>query len=69
MGWYELPSTPEHPMDVVINPCGEQERGRLQVWNTGDALRKFVVLRARDLAQSGTALAATAGEGFTRTAG
>jgi len=47
VGWYALPRHAEDPMDVVVNLCGEHERGRARVWNSGNGRHKFIVLRSK----------------------
>lgn len=44
MGWYVIPTTVDRPLNLVVNPRGEEERSRLAVWNAGDNRRKVITL-------------------------
>eukprot|EP00887_Chlorella_sp_A99_P007503 scaffold2.g7503.t1 len=44
MGYYRLPATAEQPLEVVVNPQGEELRTRRQVFNAGDGRCKLLTL-------------------------
>ena len=37
MGYYDIPTTVDSPLNLVVNPEGNEERCRRVVWNNGDS--------------------------------
>ncbi|KAK9800761.1 hypothetical protein WJX73_008207 [Symbiochloris irregularis] len=48
MGYITIPSTVDQPLDLVINPQGNEARSKVRVWNQGDLRTKFISLALSD---------------------
>ncbi len=42
LGYLRVPESPDAPLDVVLNPGGEERRAERRVWNNGDGRIKLV---------------------------
>ncbi|KAK9810370.1 hypothetical protein WJX72_009592 [[Myrmecia] bisecta] len=43
-GFYNIPSSTDAPIDIVINPEGDEFRSKRRVWNQGDSRRKVITM-------------------------
>lgn len=48
MGYMTIPSSVDQPLDLVINPQGNEARSKTRVWNQGDLRTKFISLALTD---------------------
>lgn len=44
MGHVTLPSSVDQPLDLIVNPQGDEVRSRKQIWNRGDQRTKLISL-------------------------
>ena len=44
MGFYEVPTSMDELLNIVVNPGGQEKRIRVRVWNAGDAKCKLITL-------------------------
>ncbi len=44
LGYLRVPESPDAPLDVVLNPGGEERRAERRVWNNGDGRIKLARL-------------------------
>ena len=44
MGYVTIPTTVDQPLDLIINPQGDEMRSTKHVWNKGDQRTKLISL-------------------------
>ena len=50
LGYLRVPESPDAPLDVVLNPGGDERRAERRVWNNGDGRIKLARLAPSALA-------------------
>ncbi|KAK9818136.1 hypothetical protein WJX72_007697 [[Myrmecia] bisecta] len=51
-GFYNLPSSADQPIDMLINPEGDALRSTTRVWNKGDGSRKVITMTPKTVTGS-----------------
>lgn len=44
LGFYNIPTSMDEVLNIMVNPGGQEERSRARVWNAGDARCKLITL-------------------------
>ena len=45
-GWFQIPAAIDQPLELALNPAGDEWRSERRVWNAGDGRTKLVCLAA-----------------------
>lgn len=45
-GWFQIPAAIDQPLELALNPAGDDWRSARRVWNAGDGRTKLVCLAA-----------------------
>lgn len=45
VGYYAIPEELDEPLESIINPVGVEARCQRRVWNTGNGMLKFIIIR------------------------